>query len=81
MTDEKVRWVSPNQIHKAAKEMMLDGREPKTEEDWCLCVNFWASNVANSQVEVCILLSKLFDCPLSREYVVEIAEYQARKAG
>jgi hypothetical protein len=40
------RMVSPNDLQKVAQDIMLDGREPESENDWVLCVNFWAYNAA-----------------------------------
>jgi len=37
---------SPNELLEGAKTLMLDGREPQTEEDWVKVVNFFAHNIA-----------------------------------
>ena len=50
-------FVSPNDIKKAAEDMMLDGREAQTEEDKATVLNFVAFNVEPSLAEK---ITKLF---------------------
>jgi hypothetical protein len=78
--ERKMGMVSPNDLQKAAIAMMLEGREPKTDEDWAKCVNFWAANIAKGLEEsACHLLKRLFDCPLPDEDIEIIAKFQANK--
>lgn len=71
------RLVSPNDLQKAAQEAYLEGREPKTEQEWALCVNFWATNIeASVRVQATVLMAKIMGCPLPDSYVQEIAEFQ-----
>jgi len=67
-------WVSPNEMFEAAKEMMIDGRDPNTDEDWVLIVNFVAVNTAPGlENAVTGLMMTLLDCPLKShtiEYIV-----------
>ena len=73
------RMISPNELQAGAKEAYLDGKEPSTMRDWQLCVNFWAANVSSKLEEsCCLLMSRIFDCPLSDEMVKEIAQHQAK---
>lgn len=58
---------------------MLEGKEPVTEYDWALCVNFWATNVSVAEIGICKLMKKLYNCPISDEDVTAIAEFQANK--
>lgn len=75
------KFVSPNDIFKSSKGFFLDGREPKTDHDWTLLVNFWAYNIAFAEVEACKIMKRIFNCPLSDEMVAKIAKYQiANKA-
>lgn len=72
--------VSPNTLHEAACRMELGGREPKTTDEWILCVNFWAFNVAHeARVELTVLLARIMSCPLPESVVREIAEFHAKK--
>jgi hypothetical protein len=72
------RMVSPNDIQKAAEEHVLDGRKPVTKEEWTLCVNFWAANIQKGLEEAAIpLLGLIFECPLTRDELLEIAKFQA----
>jgi len=79
--EEKImtKFVSPNDLHRGACETMLDGREPQSVEDWQLCVNFWACNIALAEVQCCQLMARLYGCPLSDEQIVEIAMFQVLK--
>jgi len=68
---------SPNELLEGAKTLMLDGREPQTEEDWVKVVNFFAHNIAPGQeVSGCIVLKALFKIPLDEMYIADIAKYQ-----
>jgi hypothetical protein len=69
--------ISPNDLHGAAKQLMLKDKEPVTDKDWQLCVNFWAANVSVAEVEICKLMKRIYNCPLSDEDVTEIAIFQA----
>ena len=71
--------ISPNELHDGAKRHMLDGAEPVTDRDWQLLVNFWAANVSVAEVEICKLMKRIYDCPLSDDNVTQIAEFQATK--
>jgi len=77
MTDDGVRLVSPNDMMAAAKEHMLNGREPESEYDWMLIVNFLAVNVQKDCAEPAIKLMRwMYDMPLSEEQVVYIVQKQ-----
>lgn len=71
------RWVSPNDMFLAAQRMMLDGREPASEEDWFKVVNFFAANIAT---EVALsgvrLMCLLYNCPLTDVQIAKITEFQ-----
>ncbi len=72
--------ISPNDLNEAAQKNMLDGREPKTERDWELIVNFWAANIGEGLEEpVCKVMSMLYKCPLPCDSIVQIAGFQAAK--
>jgi hypothetical protein len=76
------RNVSPNELQSAAIAMMLGGLPPITREDWTLCANFWASNIAKGLEEAAVpLLGMLFECPLTKEELTEIARFQADRKG
>ena len=70
-------WVSPNDMLKAAKEHMLEGREPESREDWMLIMNFFAANVDSGSAEpACQLMCAIYDMPLSKVEVKEIVRFQ-----
>ena len=85
MSDEEApsgRWVSPNDMLQAAKEHMLEGRDPASNEEWTKVVNFVAFNVgAGTEQSICELFRMIFDIPLDEESVREIAEYQEQLKG
>ncbi len=74
------KMVSPNDLQQAAKDHMLQGCEPVTKGDWALCANFWAANIALGLEESAVpLIGMIFQCPLSKAYLIEIARFQANK--
>lgn len=72
---------SPNEFMKAGKRLMLDGREPSSEDDWVQLVNFLAANIAEGlEASACKLFKMLYKIPLTDDDIAEIAEFQrARK--
>lgn len=76
----KSNLVSPNHLQQAAKDMMLDGREPTTLDDWNLCANFWAANISDGlEVAAVPVLGMLLGCPLSKQELIDIAQFQATR--
>lgn len=74
------KLVSPNELHHAACDQMLDGRLPQSENDWVLVVNFYAANVAKEvQPSGVVVMAMLMDCPLSREYIEKISAFQVKE--
>jgi hypothetical protein len=74
------RFVSPNEMMRAAKDIMLEGREPESPNDWALIVNFVATNVAAGLEESASKLFRvLYSIPLTEEQVVKIAQFQAQR--
>jgi hypothetical protein len=71
-----MRMISPNDLHDAAKQIMLEGKDPVTDRDWQLCVNFWSTNVSVAEIEICKLMKRIYNCPLSDEEIAEIATFQ-----
>jgi hypothetical protein len=70
---------SPNELLEAAKEHMLDGRDPVTDKDWALAVNFIAANVHSEMEEFMPLLMTILQCPLDEQQIVEITAFQAER--
>jgi hypothetical protein len=74
------RMLSPDELHNKAKEMMLEGREPKTAGEWALCANFWAANISKGfAVITCKIMGKIYQCPLSEADLKQIAEFQEKR--
>jgi DNA phosphorothioation-dependent restriction protein DptG len=74
------KMISPNELHDAAKKIMLNGREPETDHDWYLVINFWASNVDRKvSKEICKLMRKIYDCPIEDKAIEEICKFQASR--
>ena len=72
--------ISPNELHDAAKKHMLEGKEPVTDHEWSLCVNFWAANILpDFAILTANLMAKIYKCPLKEETVEEIAFFQAER--
>ena len=70
---------SPNELHKAACEHYLEGGKPVDDDEWELCVNFWAFNIdLDVTIDATVLMAKILDCPLSEDQVREIAEFLRR---
>ena len=75
MTEEV--WKTPEEMMAAAKEWQLQGRDPKSEQDWRSVVSFWAVNVAPEVTDSAVrLLCRLFNCPLSMDTVTQIVTQQ-----
>tara|TARA_Y100000310_G_scaffold275485_2_gene292048 strand:- start:335 stop:598 length:264 start_codon:yes stop_codon:yes gene_type:complete len=82
--------ISPNDMITAAKDQMIDGREPTSDDDWILIANFVldqvhdqlvdeAANIASGlELVATPLVLKLYDSPLDQSTVEEIAKFQAR---
>lgn len=67
---------SPDEFMAAAKDMMLEGREPVTERDWMLVTNFVASNVIKGvEAATCLLFKMLYEVPLTEDQIREIAAF------
>lgn len=70
--NEGIRLTSPQEMFNAACEMMLGGREPKTQNDWELVIDFFTVNVVPSVRETAIpFVMMLFECPMTPEEIVE----------
>ena len=77
------RFVSPNDLQKAACEHMLEGRPPASYHDWELCANFWAANIAPDLSEAVLPIMGLIfacdGCPLTRSELIAIARFQEER--
>jgi hypothetical protein len=74
------RMVSPNDLHNAAKAEYCDGRDPSTKREWQQCINFWAENIISPLEEsACLLMSRIYDCPLPDDQIREIASFQFKQ--
>lgn len=74
------RCVSPNELLEAAKEHMLQGREPASRYDWRLVLNFMAVNIsAGLEVPACQLLANIYEMPFTPTEVEAIANFQAQQ--
>lgn len=75
----KGRFVSPNEMFKAAKDRMLNGKEPKTPEDWMRVVNFFACNIADGlELPATELMCKILHVPLKPETIKYIVGEQIK---
>ena len=72
-----MKFISPNELHKAACDHMLAGKEPHTRHDWILVANFWAANAAPGFEKALPILGILYNCPLKEVELLEIAQFQA----
>lgn len=75
--NSKGNLVSPDEMMKNAKQMMLEGREPSNRRDWSLIFNFIAYNIGMGLEEsASLLLAKIYDAPLSEKEIRQIVEFQ-----
>lgn len=71
-------WHSPDELLAAGKDIMLESRDPETEKDWLLLVNFWAGNVhPDIQPAAALLICKLYNAPVTDYQVEAICKFQA----
>ncbi len=72
--------VSPNEMFKASKEMMLGGKDPVTYYDWVNIINFWAANLhkdlLKGEMPALMLLCKMYECPLEKSQILSIGSQQ-----
>ena len=76
-------WVSPNELMAAAREHMLDGREPAGVTDAALVMNFLAANIDAEVAEsACLLLRRIYPESLGlldEDFVRECVAFQAAR--
>jgi hypothetical protein len=71
------QFQSPNEMLAKSKEVMLDGRDPVTRDDWALIMNCLAANIMPDACEsACEVMRILYDMPLTKEDVQQIVEFQ-----
>jgi hypothetical protein len=59
--------------------MMLDGNQPKTDEDWGLLVNFYSVNIAKEvQPSAVVVIAMIMGCPLPRKLIEDISAFHAK---
>jgi len=71
--------ISPKELLEAAKEMMLQGKEPSTQTDWIKVINFFSVNlVPDKEFQMaCIkILVNILDIPVDNRTVDIIVDYQ-----
>jgi hypothetical protein len=74
------QWHSPNEMLEAAKDSMLEGREPSSQEDWYLVLNFFAANIEATVCEsACLLIKHLYDIPVDDENIKQIVQFQLER--
>jgi hypothetical protein len=70
---------SPNDMMKAAKDLMLNGAEPSSRRDWQAIFNFLAGNIAPEvQPSALHLIAMIYDAPLTKEEINEISAFQIK---
>lgn len=68
---------SPNEVMQAAKDHMLEGKDPESYKDYMLVMNFIAANVDQSVAHsACQVMAMIYDMPLSQDTVAEIVDFQ-----
>lgn len=74
---KKKKFISPNDILQAAKDVMLHGADPEGREDWIKIVNFFSANIhVSTQPEAILLLRTMFDIPLTDYEIISISSVQ-----
>lgn len=77
---EDWRESSAEELMQYAMNSVLDGREPKTTEDWSKIVNYIAFNVETGKEAVVMAIMKaLYSIPLTAEQIVAIIQFQIKE--
>lgn len=76
----KGRLVSPDELLQAAKEQMLNGRDPVTDVDWFYVMNFFAVNIDTAlALDACKLLRVVYDMSITEQDVERIVKFQLER--
>jgi hypothetical protein len=71
---------SPDDMLEEGKKIMLQGREPKSQRDWYLLMNFLAGNVHHSvALSACQLLAHIYEMPITDAEVEAIVNFQLQE--
>jgi hypothetical protein len=71
--------VSPKEIYDMAKNVMLEGSDPKDKDDYSLIVNFIAANLLPEiALSACQLMGTMYEMPLTPDEIKKIVEFQLR---
>jgi hypothetical protein len=74
---EDDEFISPLELLKRAKELVLDGNDPQSHDDWLKVMNVFAYNISPDVVlPACMLLVEIFQMPLSNAEVMAIVAFQ-----
>jgi len=76
LSDSGSRLLSPNDLFAAAKQVMLEGREPESRKDQLLIMNFIVVNIhVVVRPSACKLLNEILNMGLQDSDILEIIEY------
>jgi len=71
------QMISPNEALQHAKDLMLEGAEPETREDWEKVMNCLAFNIhPDVSASACKLLARIYRMPLQDWEIEEICQFQ-----
>jgi hypothetical protein len=72
--------ISPDEMLAKGIEMMLDGRQPTSREDWHILVNFFACNMQPGIAgPACRLMAAIYNIPITDEEIDDIIQFQQAK--
>jgi hypothetical protein len=75
-----VKLCSPNELLKAAKDQMLAGADPHTDEEWARVFNFLAANIAPGVQPAALLFFRaMYDVPLTKDEICAISKFQIER--
>jgi hypothetical protein len=73
----KISMRRVNELMERSKELVLDGRDPETYEDWCFLVYYWHCRIdQGDQPEALLTMCKLYKATLSDEVIRFISNTQ-----
>lgn len=82
MPESEYGFISPDQFKSKCEELMLDGREAQSRDDWLLLVNCMAVNApAELAMSICHLMVVIYEAPVEEAMVEEIVQFQLGRDG
>jgi hypothetical protein len=82
MPEDTHGFISPDEFKAKCEELMLDGREAQSRDDWLLIINCMAVNAPEElAMSICHLMAVIYEAPVEEEMIEEIVQFQLAKKG